>query len=184
MNIKIFAAASALALVASAASAAVIELDPLDTFPGNDVGGSSDLCEGGFDTCVSPPPIESPVIAKYDALGTWDDVNSLWTGLFDEDDFDITIDGTEVVWSYSGPIGISAVTVKNGAFFDYYDLDGDLFNDKTWLFDTLNGESQKDISHITFWDTDGPSEIPLPAAGWLLMAGVGGLATMRRRKKS
>lgn len=32
--------------------------------------------------------------------------------------------------------------------------------------------------------TGGPSPIPLPAAGWLLIAGLGGLAAMSRRRKS
>ncbi|MFN7225534.1 MAG: VPLPA-CTERM sorting domain-containing protein [Paracoccaceae bacterium] len=32
--------------------------------------------------------------------------------------------------------------------------------------------------------TGEPSPVPLPAAGWLLMAGVGGLAAMRRRRKA
>lgn len=37
------------------------------------------------------------------------------------------------------------------------------------------------LSHVTYTD---PSPVPLPAAGWMLIAGVGGLAAMRRRKKS
>ena len=32
--------------------------------------------------------------------------------------------------------------------------------------------------------TPNPSAVPLPAAGWLLFAGLGGLAAMRRRKKA
>jgi len=40
----------------------------------------------------------------------------------------------------------------------------------------------KDISHVSFYD--GTAAVPLPAAGWMLLAGVGGLAAMRRRKKA
>ncbi|PKP79413.1 MAG: hypothetical protein CVT80_16140 [Alphaproteobacteria bacterium HGW-Alphaproteobacteria-2] len=32
-------------------------------------------------------------------------------------------------------------------------------------------------------DPGGPSPIPLPAAGWMLLAGIGGLAAMRRRRR-
>ncbi|WP_254813781.1 VPLPA-CTERM sorting domain-containing protein [Rhodovulum sp. ES.010] len=39
----------------------------------------------------------------------------------------------------------------------------------------------KGPSHITFYDS-APAPIPLPAAGWMLLAGVGGLAAVRRRK--
>lgn len=31
---------------------------------------------------------------------------------------------------------------------------------------------------------DGPAPVPLPAAGWLLLAGLGGLAAVRRRRKA
>ena len=38
------------------------------------------------------------------------------------------------------------------------------------------------LSHITLIDGD-TTPIPLPAAGWLLLGGLGGLAAMRRRNK-
>jgi hypothetical protein len=31
---------------------------------------------------------------------------------------------------------------------------------------------------------NGPSVVPLPAAGWMLLAGLGGIAMMRRRAKA
>ena len=48
---------------------------------------------------------------------------------------------------------------------------------------TYVGNSAGGLSHKTTIGGD-LTPIPLPAAGWLLMAGVGGLAAMRRRKKS
>ena len=38
------------------------------------------------------------------------------------------------------------------------------------------------LSHISFYDTGTTAPIPLPAAGWLMVAGLGGLAALRRRK--
>ncbi len=47
-------------------------------------------------------------------------------------------------------------------------------------------ENQIAFDNVTFGSatpgTGGPSPIPLPAAGWMLIAGIGGLAAMRRRK--
>jgi hypothetical protein len=44
------------------------------------------------------------------------------------------------------------------------------------------GSSPKSVSHISAYYTVAP--IPLPAAGWMLLAGIGGLAAMRRRRKA
>ncbi len=49
---------------------------------------------------------------------------------------------------------------------------------------TPGGQS---LSHITFYDSVDPTvvpDIPLPAAGWMLIAGLGGMGALRRRKKS
>lgn len=43
---------------------------------------------------------------------------------------------------------------------------------------------EKELSHLTFYDSLDPVEVvPLPAAGWMLIAAVGGLGAMRRRQK-
>lgn len=45
---------------------------------------------------------------------------------------------------------------------------------------TGNNDQETAISHISLYTN--VSSIPLPAAGWLLLAGIGGLAALRRRK--
>lgn len=54
-----------------------------------------------------------------------------------------------------------------------------------WLSPSNNGNDGGDISHLTFYNGDEEvPPVPLPAAGWMLLAGVGGLAAMRRRRKA
>jgi hypothetical protein len=41
------------------------------------------------------------------------------------------------------------------------------------------------VAGIKFsYEVDNPPVIPLPAAGWLLIAGVGGLAALKRKKRA
>ena len=47
----------------------------------------------------------------------------------------------------------------------------------------LTGEP-KDNSHLTIYKREATTVIPVPAAGWLLLGGLGGLAAMRRRKRA
>ena len=91
------------------------------------------------------------------------------------------------------------VVVKTSNSWAAYLFTGDAIADfGTWTtaaFPT-NNEGSRALSHLSLYggcsDPDGcdgggdnpNGEIPLPAAGWMLLAGVGGLAAMRRRKKA
>jgi len=94
-------------------------------------------------------------------------------------------------------IDVSAVCVSadtgicNGAVAEG---DYDRSVDRTFEFDvTFERLAEGDTSFFTYalvdggivaseFDEFGGSVIPLPAAGWMLLAGIGGLAAMRRKK--
>jgi hypothetical protein len=99
------------------------------------------------------------------------------TGLADS--FGIGAVGREFLWTY-GYYGY-AVTDYGGRYMcskdDYY---YDRYGKKVRGYDCYSGFK---ITGITVeWDM--PEVIPLPAAGWLLLGGIGGLAALRRRRKA
>lgn len=101
-----------------------------------------------------------------------------------------TIDGSEFMisfdmggmssgsWTYTPGVGdpsITGWTVKAGPQFKVF-----LGTGLSGFWDTPDG---KDISHITFFNGPPPNPIPLPAAAWLLLSGIGGLGVMGWRKQ-
>ncbi len=69
------------------------------------------------------------------------------------------------------------VAVKQSNFYEVWLLDQTEYFGGS-IFTTLN-----DISHVSFYNTGQTTVVPLPAAGWLMLLGIGGLAAMRRRKR-
>jgi hypothetical protein len=91
-------------------------------------------------------------------------------------DFDLTGTGK----------GLEYVVLKgsdNFALF-YWDMD-QISGSFMWQiagFILNNGGQVPNLSHITFYGGNAPNEVPLPAAAWLMIAGLGGLRLASRRK--
>lgn len=180
-SFRVLAAAAALALMAPVAQAATIDF--VERFEGNDCSGTFGT---GFENCTYD---KSPIIAKIefdDKTGTTKlEMNTkVFPGLT-ADMFSATTVGNSVTFSFDttafgGGLGVLLryVVLKNGPGFDLFKVSEPGF---TFTNFTLTSSVSKGISHISFYDTMAP--IPLPAAGWLMLAGLGGLVAVRRRRR-
>lgn len=131
-------------------------------------GDSSDGMEGIFGISTWSE------IARIDAPGTSDGILSM-----------TYTNGKSGGWSVSSWAGIAQamLVVKGSNGFIAYLMD---LSSTSGTWNTVgllnNGGRQPDISHLTLYTTSGPAPIPLPAAGFLLLGALGGLAALRRKK--
>ncbi len=164
--------AAGLALAASGASALTMGLTDLGTCATSQFTTST-ACEGAF---------------------SGNDPNSDLDGLFGKTgwvdaglSFSLTGAGTgSGTWSVTDWGGLTTVmaVLKGGPTFAGYllDLSG---TSGTWNTQGLlkgSGGAGPDLSHFAFYTT-GPSQVPLPAAGWMMLAGLGGLGALRRSRR-
>jgi hypothetical protein len=78
--------------------------------------------------------------------------------------------------------GNTAFTVKGGPNYSGYIKDSSAFAGLGDFSNTWSSPNGAGVSHIVFYDTD--AVIPLPAAAWLLLAGLGGMGLVARRRKA
>jgi hypothetical protein len=96
-------------------------------------------------------------------------------------DFSFTFDGGFLsgTWSYSPdgdePLLPHYMVLKGGPEYTIWDISG--LTGGNWMM-----PGQQALSNISFYNSD-PGVIPLPAAGWLLISGVAGLAAAGARKR-
>lgn len=111
--------------------------------------------------------------------------------------FDVTDSGN--MWNFMADTSvfryIAYVFKKSNGFAVYgYDQDSDIGIPSMGTYDLANIFSNNDLSHFSVYgvycddeeyscDDDPGTVVPLPAAGWLLLGGVGSLVAVRRRKK-
>ena len=122
---------------------------------------------------------ESVEAALADALG----IASLDLTLLGKSDAGYGSAASGKSGSWSTPDAVAYFTVK--AANSYIIYDGFDATSGSWsTMGILNkGGQQPDVSHISYWTT-GIATAPLPAAAWMLIAAVGGLVAMRRRKNA
>jgi hypothetical protein len=182
------ACAAALAAVAAIAGAGAQAATLVGYFPGNDPFGGD---EKGLHGTFNGVAIDSPSLAKCEVSGLscgWENgavEGEDYTGAF-KVDFTDDRNGT---WSFTADPslthGPAYLVVKAATNWGLYALDGALSGSwSTAGLMTPNGKNQAGVSHISFYNGASPAPIPLPAAGWLLIAGLAGLGGMARRRRA
>ncbi len=134
---------------------------------GNDVGDKGTLLEN----------LES----NWGDLGDW-----AILGKSDSSDAISADPDPEGMWSvvFDEAVSIFAVSIKSSNEYSAYlfDLSPDSLLSGMGFFAVYDDQA---LSHMTIAYVPGTVDpIPLPAAGWLLLGGLGGLAAMKRRRKS
>jgi hypothetical protein len=157
-------------------------------FPGNDPFGGH---EKGLYGTFNGIEISSPSLAKCDVPEgplscSWENgavAGENYTSAFQ---IGFTDDKTGT-WSFTGDGSLSHLpsymVVKAAKNWALYALDGALSGSwSTAGLLTPNGKNQAGVSHISFYNS--AAAIPLPAAGWLILAGLGGLGAIARKRKA
>lgn len=178
MKIKNVLAASAVAIFggASIASAATCSIGNA-SFTLNPAVGSAE-CYSGNDTNTIDDAFEMFSMTGWVLADKNDDMNSGDQSImFDGSVADNVANGTKGGdWAITSLAASKVVvTLKAGNQFGAF------------LVDSLTGtwSATKDLSHSSIYYIPGGGvggQVPLPAAGWMLIAGLGGIAAVRRRK--
>lgn len=129
-----------------------------------------------------------------------------WEFIAKDNDLDGTDEGVASAMTVTGSLITGTITLAD-TIFDLYDhiaivlksgrgldpefwvaykaVDGVFEYDYTSIFVNKKGEIGA-LSHISLYGTPATDmpPVPLPAAGWMLIAGIGGLAALRRRKRA
>jgi hypothetical protein len=182
--VKSMAAAAFIVAVLSAPGAQAATL--VGYFPDNDPFGGQ---EKGLYGTFNGVEIGSPSLAKCDVSG----LSCNWEngGVPGEDyasAFNVTFGGDKAgTWSFTPDPALTHapayMVVKAATNWALYALDGALSGDwSTAGLMTPNGKNQAGVSHISFYNSAAP--VPLPAAGWLLVTGLGGLGALARRRRA
>ena len=187
--IKKFVSIAAAAMFALAAAPAHAGLVYIGTYPGNDNASGNnngmnndihdEILAYNGDTSVDKINLCEIDEDECQANGQFPENGAVSAGLFSlvmDDDFEGTVN-----FDLTGTgFGLEYVALKAGNEFAlfYWDM-----NPLVGMFSFDVGTYiDAGLSHISFYGGDAPSEVPLPAAAWLMIAGLGGLGFAGRRK--
>lgn len=198
-SLKTLLAASAVALATVGADASTLKAT-VYSGEGKDKGND---CAGvfgkSFSECIDPV-YKSPIIAKVEF--SWKKVED------DSEDYENTIEPSSANWEFNslfssvlasmftftfssdeGKTGtwtytpcptcpsITSFVAKGGNGFTHY------WSDPQTALSSGSWKIENGLSHLSFYDTK-PAVIPVPAAGFLLIGALGGLAALRRRRRA
>jgi hypothetical protein len=111
------------------------------------------------------------------ATGTWSILPSVIAGV---QRIAVVIKQSNTWAAYLYDPAILGGTYSAAAFFEPGDADGKCYNPKNGR-ERNCADNRGGISHISVY-TSGVSQVPLPAAAWLMLAGLGGLGLVARRR--
>jgi hypothetical protein len=152
--------------------------------------------DNGFENCYATQtgviqgpttdPLASPTVFKQnfnDGVKTDAEISSMFTSLISGNEFNITLTNGVLNFTYTPDAGdpvLHYLTLKAGNTYDlFYSAVG--FTTATFTVSDFFGRTG--LSHITAFDTGGPS-VPEPATWAMMLLGFGGIGfAMRRGRK-
>ncbi|HJR57867.1 MAG TPA: PEP-CTERM sorting domain-containing protein [Vicinamibacterales bacterium] len=180
-RLALLAALMSLAVSSRAQAESVL----LGTFAGSDCAG---LFGDSFTACAIPDdfdPDNSPVIIKFNANGSVNEINSSLFPTISGDEFSFTFgsDGTGT-WTYTPDADdpftlVSFFVAKAGSSFNLFGVDSNGPN--SWFTPTGPNGQPLGLSHLTFYEGASDAVVPEPAT--MLLVGSGLLAARRWRRK-
>lgn len=127
---------------------------------------------------------------KFDkgvAIGTV--LNNTVFPAIDGSEFQVSLDNRRSgAWSYTpgngDPLTITAFVVKTKGKYSVFTWDPSSGSDLSDILFNTRDMDRNSLKYVSFYSGNNISPVPLPAAGLLLIASLGGLAALRRRRKS